>query len=123
MTMSPSEGGMRVRRMGCGRDVDVLGQVGGTWVGCRCSGWDTWDVGEVGGMQVGGMWARHGWDIGEVGEVGGICGRWGTHNGWGDHRWVCWWSPGGCGDMQRVGGLWLGAMLAVFVGLCYLVSP
>ena len=60
--------------MGHGRDMDELGQVGGTQVGCGRGGWDTWEAGKVGGMQVGGTWARCGQDMGEVGEVGGICG-------------------------------------------------
>ena len=43
-------------------------------MGCGRGGRDTWEAGEVGGMQVGGMQARSGWDMGEVGEVGGLCG-------------------------------------------------
>ena len=48
-------------------------------VGCGRGGWDTWEAGEVGGMQAGGMQAggtqaRCGRDMGEVDEVGGLCG-------------------------------------------------
>ena len=43
-------------------------------MGCGCSGRDTWEAGEVGGMWVGGTQARCGQDMGEVGKVGGLCG-------------------------------------------------
>ena len=74
MTTSPSEGGTWARWMEHGRDVDELGQVGETQVGCRCGGRDTWEAGKVGGMWVGGTQVRRGQDMGEVGKVGGICG-------------------------------------------------
>ena len=62
VTTSPSEGGLWVRWMGPGRDMDEIGQVGGRG----------WDVGAVGGTRgrqarwVGCGWVGRGQDVGRT---------------------------------------------------------